>query len=82
MEWSTGLSNPWGKGLNIIVAMPYHWMDWDKNVAKKTSLLYTNNIDVGQMVKIKLIFNNIKIKLRKVFLILYYKDIGKIIQVT
>jgi hypothetical protein len=62
--------------------MPYHWMDWDKNVAKKTSLLYTNNIDVGQMVKIKLIFNNIKIKLRKVFLILYYKDIGKIIQVT
>jgi hypothetical protein len=55
MEWFIDLSNPSKKRLNIIVAM-----DWDKNVAKNTSLLYKNGIDVGQMVKIKLLFNNIK----------------------
>jgi hypothetical protein len=35
-------------------------MDWDKNVVKKTSLFRKNDIDVGQMVKIKLLFSNIK----------------------
>jgi hypothetical protein len=60
MYWLIDLSNPWEKGMNIIVAMPYHQMDWDKNVAKETSLFYKNDIDVGQMVKIKLPFNDIK----------------------
>jgi hypothetical protein len=60
MEWFIDLSNPLKKRLNIIVAMPYHLMDWDNNVAKKASLLYKNDIDVGQMVKIKPLFNNIK----------------------
>jgi hypothetical protein len=60
MEWFIDLSNPSEKGLNIIVAMPYHQMDWYKNVVKKTSLFCKNDIDVGQMVKIKLLFSNIK----------------------